>query len=114
VWGLWHGPLFLGAVRTSAGLPDALDLFIRLFTFLPAFRVLMVWMYDRTGSLPLAMIMHMFLTASTLILQPAATGIQVAIYDLVFAALLWAAVAVAAIGGGGRLTAERGMTAQVS
>ena len=40
------------------------------FSFLPAYRVLMVWVYDRTGSVLVAMLMHVSLTASTLILQP--------------------------------------------
>ncbi len=45
-----------------------------LFSFLPAFRVLMVWVYDRTGSLLVAMLMHVSLTASTLIFQPVSDG----------------------------------------
>lgn len=44
---------------------------------LPAYRVLMVWVYDRTGSLPVVMLMHASLSASTLILQPLATGIPI-------------------------------------
>ena len=42
---------------------------------LPAYRVLMVWVYDRTGSLLVAMLMHASLTACTLILTPSATGV---------------------------------------
>lgn len=34
-----------------------------LVGYLPAFKVLMVWVYDRTGSLPIAMLMHVSTTA---------------------------------------------------
>jgi hypothetical protein len=37
-----------------------------------AYRVLMVWVYDRTGSLLVAMLMHASLTATTLIAGPLA------------------------------------------
>ena len=87
-------PLFLGVARASTAVPPVLMLAVLLFSFLPAFRVLMVWMYQRTGSLLLAMVMHWSLTSSTLILQPQASGMEVVIYDLVFAALLWVLAAV--------------------
>jgi hypothetical protein len=63
---------------------------------LPAFRVLMVWVYDRTLSLPVAMLMHANLSASTLILQPLATGMPYLIWNVALAVALWVAVAVAA------------------
>ncbi|MFN2120708.1 MAG: CPBP family intramembrane glutamic endopeptidase [Anaerolineales bacterium] len=94
VWGAWHGPLFLGAARASTAIPPVLMLAILLFSFLPAFRVLMVWVYERTGSLPVTILMHWSLTSSTLILQPQASGMEVVLYDLVFAALLWVLAAV--------------------
>jgi hypothetical protein len=58
----------------------------------------MVWVYDRTGSLLVAMLMHAPLAASQLILIPLAiTGVQVVTYDLVFAAALWVFVAAVAV-----------------
>jgi hypothetical protein len=42
---------------------------------LPAYRVLMVRIYDRTGSLLVAMLMRLSLTASNVILVPLAIGI---------------------------------------
>src|SRR5688572_16874023 len=50
LWGAWHFPLFSGG-DLSGALPLALYLPAQLFTFLPAYRVLMVWVYERTGSL---------------------------------------------------------------
>jgi uncharacterized protein len=46
--------------------------------------------YDRTGSLLVATLMHASLTASTLILQPLdVTGMRVVTYDLILTAALW-------------------------
>jgi membrane protease YdiL (CAAX protease family) len=107
LWGAWHFPLFLGSVSSSGALPPALYLSVLLFSFLPAYRVLMVWVYDRTGSLLVAMLMHAPLAASQLILIPSAiSGVQVVTYDLVFAAALWVFVAAVAVANGGQL--ERG------
>jgi len=104
LWGLWHLIVFLGGRHSSGTVPPALYLSVLLCSFLPAFRVLMVWVYDRTGSLLVAILMHVSLTASTLILQPLATGLQAVTYDLVLAAVLWFVVAAAAMSTGGRLS----------
>ena len=104
LWGAWHFPPFSGG-DLSGALPRALFLPVQLFTFLPAFRVLMVWVYDRTGSLLVAMLMHASLTASTLILQPLeVAGVPALTYDLVLAAALWLVVAAVAAASGGRLS----------
>jgi membrane protease YdiL (CAAX protease family) len=65
---------------------------------LPAYRVLMVSVYDRTGSLLVAMLMHASLSASTLILQPVSTGVPV------LTAVLWAVVGAVALAEGDRLS----------
>ena len=78
---------------------------MQLFTFLPAYRVLMVWVYDRTGSLLVAMLMHVSLTASTLILQPLdVAGMRAVTYDLVLAAALWLLIVALATANGGQLS----------
>jgi hypothetical protein len=60
---------------------------------LPAYRVLMVRLYERTESLPLAMLMHASFSASMLILQPTVIGLRAGLtWNLVLAALLWATV----------------------
>ena len=58
----------------------------------------MVWVYDRTGSLLLAMLMHVSLTASIRILSPVPNmGVSLLIYDFVLAVALWAIVAAVAV-----------------
>jgi hypothetical protein len=78
---------------------------VQLLSFLPAYRVLMVWVYDRTGSLLVAMLMHASLTASTLILQPLdVTGMRVVTYDLILTAALWLLIAALAMANGRQLS----------
>jgi membrane protease YdiL (CAAX protease family) len=104
LWGAWHFPLFSGG-DVSRALPLAIFLPVQLFTFLPAYRVLMVWVYDRTGSLLVAMLMHVSLTASTLILQPLdVAGMRAVTYDLVLAAALWLLIAALAMANGRQLS----------
>ena len=103
VWGAWHLLTnVFGASRVMAGdLP--LSIFLPasvigvLIGYLVAFRILMVWVYDRTGSLLLAMLMHASLTASVLILDPPAlSGVALLTYSLALAATVWGAVALVA------------------
>jgi hypothetical protein len=103
LWGAWHYPLFSGG-DLSGALPLALFLPVQLFSFLPAYRVLMVWVYDRTGSLLVAILMHSSLTASTLIFQPLVAGMPAVTYDVVLAVTLWLLVAALAMANGRQLS----------
>lgn len=94
VWGAWHFLLFWEADTFSGALPLAL-LLARLFAWLPAYRVLMVWVYDHTESLLVAILMHTSLVASQFVLFPATlAGVTALVSILVWAAVLWAVVAV--------------------
>ncbi|MGB3635446.1 MAG: type II CAAX endopeptidase family protein [Rubrobacteraceae bacterium] len=108
VWGVWHLPLFFwGSGITSGALPLVLFLPVLLFTWLPAIRVLMVWVYDRTGSLPVTMLMHTSLVASTLTLPPLTlSGVSLVTYDLAWAAVLWIVIAAVAVANGGQLSRQ--------
>jgi len=79
LWGGWHVlPTYWGSGDSSGVLSLSLLLPPCLFYVgaLPVYRVLMVWVYDRTGkSLLVAILMHASLTTSTLfILSPSAQG----------------------------------------
>ena len=90
LWGAWHYPPFSSSGSDSGTLSPVLYLFVLLFSFLPAYRVLLVWVYDRTESLLVTILMHAPLSASQLILiPPALTGTKLVIYDLIFAMSLW-------------------------
>jgi membrane protease YdiL (CAAX protease family) len=108
MWAVWHVPItFFASVSPSGAV--SLPLFVPPLFFyggvLPVYRVLMVWVYDRTGSLLVATLMHVSLAASTfVILLPPATGVPLITYYLVLAAAL--CVVVAAVAKGGHLSRE--------
>jgi uncharacterized protein len=112
LWGAWHLLQISWVSGTySAALPLALFLPLYLFCAvaqLTAYRVLMVWVYDRTnGSLLVATLMHASLTASTVfIFTPEATGVAFLTYILVLAAALWVVVGVVALAQGGHLSRQ--------
>lgn len=95
VWGIWHFlPTYWGSGDASGTLSLALLLPPLVFyaAVLPAYRLLMVWVFDRTASLLVAMLMHASLTACSLfILAPGVQGADLVIYYLILAGLLWAA-----------------------
>jgi membrane protease YdiL (CAAX protease family) len=79
LWGLWHFLQRLFVSGTYAGaMPIVVFLMLSVFAAvanLTAYRVLMVWVYDRTGSLLVTTLMHGMLTASTIFwFTPIATG----------------------------------------
>lgn len=106
VWGAWHLPTsFWGSSESAGTVPLAIYLPVALFSFLPPYRVLMVWVYDRTGSLLVTMLMHASLVPSIFfVLQPPATGWAFVIYHLAVAAVLWGVVVAVAVANGGQLT----------
>src|SRR5215216_7332712 len=74
------------ATSTAGALPPALFVLVILFSWLPAYRGLMVWVYERTnGSLLVAMLMHVSLVASWTSMTPLAlVEVPLVIYYLVF------------------------------
>lgn len=99
VWGAWHLlVVWWGSADTSGSLSMAVYLPAMAFSFLVPYRVLMVWVNDRTGSLLLAMLMHASLTASVRIFDPVPiSGWPIVLYNVVLGAALWVVVAVVAI-----------------
>ena len=103
LWGAWH---FLIAIWTGesfsggAWAPYLFGIVCFYLGALPAYRVLMVWVSDRTESVLIAALMHASLTASTVILQPPSTGTPFGVWNAALAATLWVAVAAVALGKG--------------
>jgi membrane protease YdiL (CAAX protease family) len=92
VWGAWHFLVTWEADTFSGLLPFAL-LIVRLFTWLPAYRILMVWVYDRTESQLVVTLMHVSLVATTGILDPVLGGGSLLVFLLAKAAVFWILVA---------------------
>jgi uncharacterized protein len=111
LWGAWHFPLFSGSASSSGAVPPAVYLAVLLFSFLPAYRVLMVWVYDRTKSLLVVMLMHAPLAGGQLVLMPPAiSGVPLVTFDLLFAAALWIVVAAVAVANHGQLSRQPSRT----
>jgi uncharacterized protein len=100
LWGFWHLLIAFWASRGLAGETSLLGFIGGFMAFyfvaLTAYRVLMVWMYDHTGSLLLAMLMHAVLSSSTIILQPLSAQGHFT-WNLLLGMALWIVVALIAI-----------------
>jgi len=104
VWGIWHLPLFM--IKDPTGvIPLLILLMVRLITHLPAFRILMTWVYDRTQSLLIIMLMHMSFTACALIFQSnIESGVDIIISNLTLTILLYVTVFIINIVTKGQIT----------
>jgi len=96
LWGAWHFILFWEDDSFTKTIPFLL-LLTRLFSWLPAYRILMVWVYDSTQSLLIIILMHASLVASLATLDPAVTGTDLLIFIIIRAAIVWAIVGLIAI-----------------
>jgi CAAX protease family protein len=105
VWGAWHFPLFWEADSFSATLSLAV-LAVRLFSWLPPFRVLLVWVHDRTQSLPVVMLMHAAVAFVSMVLSPETlAGARLLTSLFVSAATMW--LLLAAVGAANRWRLSR-------
>lgn len=101
VWGVWHvlqmwwvGSTSFGEVAPGVFLPVY---FLTAIAALTAYRVLMVWVYDHTMSLFVAVLMHgSYITCTLFLLAPPTTGMSFLVYSGVFVTVLWLVVAVVA------------------
>jgi uncharacterized protein len=96
LWGAWHFLLFWESDSLSGAFPLAL-LLARLFSWAPAYRIVMVWLCDHTESLLITTLMHVTLVATLVIMEPPLTGGALLTYILVRAAVLWGMVAAIAL-----------------
>ena len=88
VWGAWHAPLFSRSNSFAGALPLLL-LLVQLFSWLPAYRVLMVRVYDHTGSLLVAILMHVSLAATSIIIAPTAISDMQSLTSILVSAVIW-------------------------
>ena len=108
VWGVWHFPLFAGNAASAGSIPPVLLVAALLFGWLPPYRVLMVWAYDRTQSLLIVMLMHVVIVVGQFAfaaetISPEGTFTSVVAYG----AALWLVVGAVALVNGGHITRER-------
>ncbi len=108
LWGLWHlVSNLVGSAESTGRLPLVVYMAALLFTFLPPYRVLMVWVYAHTQSLLVAMLMHASLVTFWLVSMPQGiSGAPQATWYVVWGGVLWGAVAVVAVLSRSRLSAR--------
>jgi membrane protease YdiL (CAAX protease family) len=112
LWGAWHFLVTFWYSGTSSGeLPLALFLTLYFLTGvaqLTSYRLLMVWVYDRTESLLVAVLMHASLIVSTTpILLPTMTGVAFLTWFVVLTGALWVVVAAVALANGRQLSGQQ-------
>jgi uncharacterized protein len=92
-WGVMHLP----AYAASGAVPPALEVAGIFFYFVP-YRMLMVWVYDHTQSVLIAILMHVPLIVFLFnLLVPAMAAVPELIFNLAFGATLWVFVAAVAV-----------------
>lgn len=99
LWGLWHMlSNYIGSAAGAESVPLPLYMTLLLFSFLPPFRILMVWVYKHTESLFLAVLMHASLDVFWILSMPVAiTGKERVIWYALWAVVLWSIVAIISI-----------------
>jgi hypothetical protein len=106
LWAVWHLLVAFWASGTVSGAFSLTSFLLDPFLFLVGFRVLMVWVYDRTQSLLVGMLMHMSLTASARIITPAIVGVPLLTFDFVWATAVWILVAAVVVANRGQLSRQ--------
>ena len=104
---------------SASGEPALVSFLLDAFLFLVAFRVLMVWVYERTnGSLLVAILMHMSLVATVQIINPFGSlkmaGVPLLSFDLIWAVVLCVILAAVAVAQGGRLSRQPPLRGRVA
>ena len=99
MWGLWHLlSNYLGSDSGADGVSLLLYVLVMLFSFLPPFRILMIWVYRHTGSLLLAVLMHASLNMFWMLSMPLSlTGKERMVWYLLWAAVLWSIVIIISV-----------------
>ena len=95
LWALWHVLVDFRQNYNTMGIAWLVEFAVFYVATLTAYRLLMTWVYVNTQSLLLAVLMHASYTGWLFVLYPATSPEQRLIWQSVFAAALWGAVAVA-------------------
>lgn len=112
LWGVWHFFVnYWGGGGTNGGVPLAAFMSLWVVSVLvgqlTAYRVLMVWVYEHTGSVLMAALMHASLAAFQFIFNPLTPGVPQQVYPWGQAASMWLVVAAVALASRGEMTGTR-------
>lgn len=108
LWGAWHLPMFAGSADSSGEIPPALFMATMLISWLLPYRVLMVWVSDRTHSLLVPVLMHIQIVIGQLVLNTEAISGEQRFASLIaYGVALWVVVGAVTLANHGHLTRER-------
>ena len=98
LWGLWHFLIAFWSIN-YLGKDSPWVLFVAGFLAfyllaLPAYRILLVLVYDQTKSLLIIMLMHALFSAASIIFQPLTPGMVPLVWNIGMGAVLWIIIAV--------------------
>lgn len=105
-WGVWHFLADFLSLAGSYGVLYAPHILLWIIA-LTAYRVLIVWVYNNTGSLLVAQLMHASFVSSQFILGLTTPVADYVLWYAVFTAALWVVVAVVITAAGRRLVREQ-------
>lgn len=96
MWGLWHlFSNYLGSAAEAGAFSLPLYIAVLLFSFLPPFRILMVWVYAHTESLLIGILMHASLNVFWILSMPSVLTVhQRVAWYITWAVILWALVGI--------------------
>ena len=106
-WAFWHLLVDFRYNIDAMGAAWLLEFAIVYLATLTPYRMLMTWVYSKTQSLFLAILMHVSFTGWLLVLFPATSFTQSLFWQSAFALVLWGTVAVALRGNAFRLNGGR-------
>ncbi len=95
IWAFWHLLVDFRYNIAAMGVVWPLEFTVVYIATLTPYRILMTWIYSKTGSVLLAILMHASFTGWLLVLFPAVSLSQSLLWQTAFAAVLWLAAAFA-------------------
>jgi membrane protease YdiL (CAAX protease family) len=104
LWAFWHIMADFWGNRATLGIYWLPTFIIYWLMPLTAYRVLMVWVYKNSSSLPLMQIMHAFYSGTLGIVSPTTSIEDGLLWKALFAVLLWIVLAFVIIHYGGELS----------
>ena len=104
IWAMWHLLADFWGGYAAFGMLYIPHFLLWVFA-LPAYRILMVWVYNNTGSLLVAQLMHASYSGSQYLLGPSASAADNVLWNAVFSVSLWIVVAIVFFVGGAKMSA---------
>ena len=97
VWAVWHLLVDFRQNFSTMGAEWLLEFAVLYLATLTAYRILMTWLYARTASVLLAVLMHASYTGWLFVLFPTTSFEQALAWQTTLAAALWSLVAVVSL-----------------